>query len=59
MKRYRDIKVDYGVNTEYMESFDQLDEDVEEDGMDSTSEEKTRIALFNEMAQMNETLENN
>ncbi|NLY70913.1 MAG: DNA-directed RNA polymerase subunit beta' [Clostridiales bacterium] len=59
MKRYRDIKVDYGVNTEYMESFGHEDEDLEDDSQLSPEEEKSRIALYNEVAQMTETLESN
>jgi len=63
MKRYKDISVDYGVNTEYMESFRPLGEDIfeeesEEDMFMNVEEENTHISGFNEMADLNETLEN-
>jgi DNA-directed RNA polymerase subunit beta' len=61
MKRYKDITVDYGVNTEYMESFKQVDDDILTDDMEEdlgfpSDEDVKRVAIFNEVANMNETL---
>ncbi len=67
MKRYKDIDVDYGINTEYMESFKAHDEDEEElaeqAGVDRavvvTEHDAARAMLYAETANLNETLENN
>ena len=62
MKRYRDIAVDYGVNTEYMESFNYADDELsaEEDanGEDSIQElvQGDLSALYQSVADMDEIL---
>jgi DNA-directed RNA polymerase subunit beta' len=38
MKRYRDIQVDYGVNTEYMESFNSIADEMDEEEEGMTAE---------------------
>jgi DNA-directed RNA polymerase subunit beta' len=62
MKRYKNINVDYGVNTEYMDSFKNMgDEDDYTDGEVSGSSayggDEENAAMFREMAGMSETLE--
>ena len=63
MKRYKNISVDYGVNTEYMESFKPItddDDDFEEVGLPKFNfygSEEENEALFKEVANMTETLE--
>ena len=52
MKRYKDITLDYGVNTEYMESFTPLHSE-----MDENEEEPAK--LFAERTDFGESLENN
>ncbi len=62
MKRYKDINLDYGVNTEYMESFNLLqeDEDIEEEIESETSVKELAqgdiSALFQSVADMDEIL---
>ena len=63
MKRYKNIKLDYGVNTEYMESFKPISEEDEEEGEELRGErinfygdEKEAENAFAELAGL-ETLE--
>ncbi|MDD2215182.1 MAG: DNA-directed RNA polymerase subunit beta' [Eubacteriales bacterium] len=57
MKRYKDIQVDYGVNTEYMESFHTQ---TDEDEFDEEFEERANQSeLYAQVANLHETLENN
>jgi DNA-directed RNA polymerase subunit beta' len=63
MKRYKDISVDYGINTEYMESFKPLEEDgfdmeMDDDSAFQVDSELKRIAIFQEVADLGEGLEN-
>ncbi len=66
MKRYKDIAVDYGINTEYMESF-KVHDDEEEEFVKQTGTNEVALAeqdaaqamLYAETANLNETLENN
>ncbi|MGI6733774.1 MAG: DNA-directed RNA polymerase subunit beta' [Anaerovoracaceae bacterium] len=62
MKRYRDIAVDYGVNTEYMESFNYADDELNaeegEEGEVSVHDlaQGDISALFQSVAEMDEIL---
>ena len=63
MKRYKDITVDYGVNTEYMESFKPNEDDGFNLEMDNEVEFQSehdweQVALFREVADLDESLEN-
>jgi len=54
MKRYKNIDVDYGVNTELMDSFKPP---VEEEDYDDFEGEPMRISEVEELADMSETAE--
>jgi DNA-directed RNA polymerase subunit beta' len=60
MKRYKDIGLDYGVNTEYMESYNAIGDDQDEDGeKDIAVEELAKgdiSVLYQSVADMDEIL---
>ena len=62
MKRYKDIRLDYGVNTEYMESFNYVNEDEDVEGEPESEISVKELAqgdisaLFQSVADMDEIL---
>lgn len=63
MKRYRDIQVDYGVNTEYMESFNSIADEMDEEEEGMTAEMSVEelaqgdvSALYKSVADMEDIL---
>ena len=63
MKRYRDIQVDYGVNTEYMESFNSIADEIDEEEEGMTAEMSVEelaqgdvSALYKSVADMEDIL---
>ncbi len=62
MKRYKDIRLDYGVNTEYMESFNYVHEDEDVEGEPESEISVKELAqgdisaLFQSVADMDEIL---